>query len=110
MSSSSGRSGRGLRWPTVRRTNRIHETDLVRALDLLLRTPEPPALVHAVDRAPAPLGDVMTFSPTASVCRYRPTTAVRRAASSTTARSCVRSRDLAYPTYEDGYTEMIDRS
>ncbi|MFS0854267.1 hypothetical protein [Microbacterium sp. 179-I 3D4 NHS] len=40
-------------------TNRIHETDLVRALEALLRTAEAPALVHAVDGTPAPLGDVV---------------------------------------------------
>ncbi|MFT4280178.1 sugar nucleotide-binding protein [Microbacterium sp.] len=45
----------------VRRTNRIHEVDLVRALDLLLTLADPPALVHAVDAAPAPLGDVVRF-------------------------------------------------
>jgi len=44
-----------------RRTNRIHEDDLVRTLDVLLRVPQPPALLHAVDAAPARLGDVVTF-------------------------------------------------
>lgn len=43
----------------TRRTNRVHETDLVRLLEALLRADAPPVLVHAVDEAPAPLGDVV---------------------------------------------------
>lgn len=44
----------------ARRTNRIHQTDLVRGLETLLAHPDPPALVHAVDDAPGvPLGDVV---------------------------------------------------
>ncbi|WP_422115760.1 sugar nucleotide-binding protein [Brachybacterium sp. UNK5269] len=43
-----------------RRTNRIHEDDLVRVLQSLLLHPEPPRLLHAVDGAPARLGEVVT--------------------------------------------------
>ena len=42
-----------------RRTNRIHEVDLARALAVLLEHPDPPALLHAVDGAPARLGEVV---------------------------------------------------
>lgn len=42
-----------------RRTNRIHEADLVRALHLLLDAENPPRVLHAVDSAPATLGDVL---------------------------------------------------
>ena len=42
-----------------RRTNRIHEQDLARAVVALLEVPEPPRLLHAVDAAPAPLGEVV---------------------------------------------------
>lgn len=42
-----------------RRTNRIHEHDLVRLLEALLRAEDPPALVHGVDREPVRLGDVV---------------------------------------------------
>ncbi|WP_347753773.1 NAD(P)H-binding protein [Agrococcus sp. ProA11] len=42
----------------ARRTNRIHETDLVRALHAMLLAEAPPAVLHAVDQAPAPLGEV----------------------------------------------------
>ncbi|UXW85356.1 sugar nucleotide-binding protein [Microbacterium azadirachtae] len=44
-----------------RRTNRIHEHDLVRLLDAMLRAEDPPPLVHAVDQAPVPMGEVVTF-------------------------------------------------
>lgn len=49
----------GRRVDHSRRTNRIHESDLVRALDLLLRLPQPPDLLHAVDGRPALLGEVV---------------------------------------------------
>ncbi|GAA1735944.1 SDR family NAD(P)-dependent oxidoreductase [Brachybacterium phenoliresistens] len=42
-----------------RRTNRIHETDLVRTLALLLDLEDPPPLLHAVDDSPALLGEVL---------------------------------------------------
>ena len=42
-------------------TNRIHQDDLVRAINEVLRSPNPPALVHATDDHPAPLRDVATF-------------------------------------------------
>lgn len=45
----------------ARRTNRIHEDDLVRTLHALLTAEEPPRLLHAVDQSPAPLGEVITF-------------------------------------------------
>ena len=42
-----------------RRTNRIHEVDLARAILALLSSPAPPALLHATDGAPALLGEVV---------------------------------------------------
>lgn len=45
----------------VKRTNRIHEVDLVRTLESLLTAADPPRLVHAVDQRPALLGEVVTF-------------------------------------------------
>lgn len=44
-----------------RLTNRIHEADLVRTLWALLTASAPPAVLHAVDQAPAPLGEVLGF-------------------------------------------------
>lgn len=43
----------------ARRTNRIHEHDLVTILDRVLHEQAPPTVLHAVDRAPALLGDVV---------------------------------------------------
>jgi len=45
----------------AKRTNRIHETDLVRALEAVLLTEDPPRMLHAVDQAPASLGQVVTY-------------------------------------------------
>lgn len=95
-----------------RRTNRIHEEDLVRTLDLLLGMPEPPALVHAVDAAPAPLGEVVEYiARTLGVKAPRddpsagPTGLVHDG-------SLLRSLlgDLQYPTYVEGYAAMIAES
>ncbi|MEV4777216.1 sugar nucleotide-binding protein [Microbacterium sp. LWH12-1.2] len=44
-----------------RRTNRIHEDDLVGLLHAMLWAETPPALIHAVDTEPALLGEVVTF-------------------------------------------------
>lgn len=45
----------------AKRTNRIHETDLVRTLETMLTMDHPPDLVHAVDQQPATLGEITTF-------------------------------------------------
>ncbi|WP_244632218.1 sugar nucleotide-binding protein [Microbacterium sp. Se63.02b] len=69
----------------ARRTNRIHETDLVRVLDVLLRMDAPPRLVHAVDEDPAPLGEVVRFIAARMgwTCRPRSTPTVRPGSSTT---------------------------
>ena len=45
----------------ARRTNRIHETDLVRTLEALLGAADPPQVLHAVDQRPASLGEVVGY-------------------------------------------------
>lgn len=42
-------------------TNRIHQDDLVRGIFDVLRSPNPPSVLHATDDHPAPLRDVATF-------------------------------------------------
>ncbi|NJI58091.1 hypothetical protein HCX50_01465 [Microbacterium oxydans] len=92
-----------------RLTNRIHETDLVRTLDLLLRTDDAPRLVHAVDERPAPLSDVVRF------IAGELDVAVPPDAASDGPRGFVYDGSLLhsllgrldYPTYEEGYAEMI---
>lgn len=95
-----------------RRTNRIHETDLVRILDLLLRMPEPPRLVHAVDAAPAPLGDVVDFIAGALGAAVPPDDASAAPSGVVYDGSLLRSLlgSLEYPTYREGYAEMTGSS
>ncbi|MFJ6533011.1 sugar nucleotide-binding protein [Microbacterium sp. NPDC091662] len=93
----------------ARRTNRIHEVDLVRTLELLLRIPEPPPLVHAVDESPAPLGEVVTFIAHGLGVEVPPDVASADPGGfvydGTLLRSVLGSLD--YPTYREGYAEMI---
>ena len=93
----------------ARRTNRIHETDLVRALHLLLRMDDPPRLVHAVDEAPAPLGDVVGFIARelgVDAPPHVPSTGPRGFVyDGALLRSLLGTLD--HPTYEDGYADMI---
>jgi nucleoside-diphosphate-sugar epimerase len=92
-----------------RRTNRIHEVDLVRALDLLLRMPEPPDLVHAVDQAPAPLGEVVDYIAGQLGVEVPPDDASAEATGLVHDGSLLLSLlgTLDYPTYVEGYAEMI---
>lgn len=92
-----------------RRTNRIHDADLVRTLDLLLRMPEPPALLHAVDEAPAPLGDVVAFIAQTLGVEVPPDDASAAATGTVLDGSLLRAvlGELEYPTYEAGYAAML---
>lgn len=92
-----------------RRTNRIHETDLVRALELLVRMDAPPRLVHAVDAAPAPLGDVVGFIAGALGVDVPPDETGQTASGAVYDGSLLLSLlgGLEYPTYRDGYAAMI---
>ncbi|MFB8188578.1 hypothetical protein ACFC14_04575 [Microbacterium sp. NPDC055988] len=92
-----------------RLTNRIHETDLVRTLDLLLRTDDPPRLVHAVDERPAPLGDVVRFIAGELGVAVPPHEASDGPRGLVYDGSLLHSLlgRLDYPTYEAGYAEMI---
>ncbi|PRA79688.1 sugar nucleotide-binding protein [Microbacterium sp. MYb66] len=92
-----------------RRTNRIHEADLVRALDLLLRMDEPPRLVHAVDAAPAPLGDVVGYIARTLDVSAPPDDPSASPSGLVYDGSLLHSLlgSLDHPTYETGYAEMI---
>jgi len=93
----------------ARRTNRIHETDLVRTLDLLLRMDAPPRLVHAVDEGPAPLGEVVRFIAGELGVAVPPDVASGSPSGFVYDGALLRSvlGSLEYPTYEAGYAEMI---
>lgn len=94
----------------ARRTNRIHETDLVRTLDVLLRMETPPRLVHAVDEGPAPLGEVVRFIAARTGVDVPPDLDSDGPTGHVYDGSLLRSvlGGLEYPTYEAGYAEMID--
>lgn len=92
-----------------RRTNRIHETDVVRTILVLLEADSPPRVLHGTDERPATLGEVVTFlagrlgvpvPPRAEPGDRRGTVL-----DGTLLRSVAGS--LAYPTFEDGYGEML---
>lgn len=90
------------------RTNRIHESDLVRLLDAMLRAPEPPRLVHAVDRAPALLGDVVSHI--AARLGVDPPPRLAEAGGGTVLDGSLLAGflgELRYPTYQSGYDELI---
>lgn len=95
-----------------RRTNRIHEDDLVRALNVLLRMPEPPALVHAVDAAPGPLGEVVEHIARMLGVDAPPHDLSARPTGQVHDGAMLHSLlgRLEYPSYVEGYSEMISES
>lgn len=93
----------------ARRTNRIHETDLVHTLELMLQMPDAPRLVHAVDESPAPLGDVVGFIAHELGVDVPPDIASGHPSGFVYDGGLLRSvlGSLEYPTYREGYAEMI---
>lgn len=93
----------------ARRTNRIHETDLVRALHAMLQAEAPPAVMHAVDLTPAPLGDVAAHIAERLGVATPP--AIEPAVSSGTVLDgsllAGLLGSLTYPDYRSGYDELI---
>ncbi len=93
----------------ARRTNRIHEADLVRALETMLAADAAPRLLTAVDQAPAPLGDVVTYI--AGQLGLQPPPRVEPDAAGGTVLSGARLLEmlgtLQYPTFREGYGHMI---
>lgn len=92
-----------------RRTNRIHETDVVRTILTLLQADEVPAVLHAVDRRPATLGEVVAFLAERLGVPVPPRgePAERRGTILDGTRLTEVVDGLAYPTFEDGYGEML---
>lgn len=93
----------------TRRTNRIHEADLVALLEALLREEAPPALVHATDDAPAPLGDVVAHIAMRLGVALPPH--VDPESGGGTVLDGSRAKELLgalqYPTYREGYDELL---
>ncbi|MCH1883358.1 sugar nucleotide-binding protein [Agrococcus sp. ARC_14] len=97
----------------TRRTNRIHSTDLTRALHAMLHLEAPPRILHAVDQAPAPLGDVVTHI--AARLGIAPPPAIEPAVGGGTVLRGTPLTEtlgaLTHPTYRSGYDELLaDRS
>jgi nucleoside-diphosphate-sugar epimerase len=92
-----------------KRTNRIHETDLVRTLQKLLVAEDPPRILHAVDQAPATLGEVVTYIAAQLGLqpppKAHPDVAGGTVLSGTLLRTLLGT--LQYPTYEAGYGHII---
>lgn len=93
----------------TQRTNRIHEVDLVRALAWLLTAEAPPRVLHAVDREPAPLGEVAGFVAAQLGLPVPPETKTGEAAGAVLDGSLLHDLlgSLHYPTFREGYAGII---
>lgn len=93
----------------ARRTNRVHETDLVRAIEALLERSDAPRLLHATDASPASLGEVASFVAgelgVDAPPRIHPEEASGTLLSGERMHAFLGSLD--YPGYRDGYAEMV---
>lgn len=93
-----------------RRTNRVHETDLVRALYKLLQVSTPPTTLHAVDDEPATRGEVARHIArrlNVPVPPALPTGPSGYTISGAAFKAFL--GDLRYPDYRTGYDEIIER-
>lgn len=92
----------------AKRTNRIHETDLVRTLEAVLVAEDPPRILHAVDQAPASLGEVITYVASQlglpAPPRIQPEVAGGTVLSG--GRLLALLGTLQFPTYEAGYEHL----
>jgi len=94
----------------ARRTNRVHQTDLARALHLMLTVDTPPAILHAIDQAPGVLlGDVVEYIAAklkvAAPPRIEPAESTGRVLDGDLLSQLLGS--LSYPTYQQGYDQII---
>ena len=95
-----------------RHTNRIHEVDLARAIVALLGTPDPPALLHAVDGAPSTLGEVVKHIARRIGKPVPPRTVPDPGAGTVLDGTALRDLlgHLEVPDFRAGYDEMIGGS
>lgn len=91
-------------------TNRIHEVDLVRAIDRLLFSPNPPRLLHGVDGRAVKQGEVVDYiaarigvEPPPGTEDVEPT---GRNLDGSTLKKLLGS--LEYPDYVSGYASVFD--
>ncbi|GIG54053.1 hypothetical protein [Demequina activiva] len=93
----------------TRRTNRIHQKDLVRAMHELLRSEQPASMLHAVDQEPARLGDVTAFIAGLLGTESPPEVKDQAHGGNIFDGTAVIELlgHLDYPSYRDGYREML---
>lgn len=93
----------------TRRTNRIHEDDLVRLVHAMLCAEHPPSLVHAVDQTPVVMGDVVTFI--AELLGLEPPPRIEPGSEGGTVLDGTLMREflgpLRYPSYREGYASLL---
>lgn len=95
----------------ARRTNRIHQTDLARALQMLLTVESAPDILHAIDQTPGvPLGEVVHYIATrlgeTPPPAMKPAEPTGRVLSGERLVSLLKT--LHYPTYRHGYDQLIE--
>jgi nucleoside-diphosphate-sugar epimerase len=93
-----------------RRTNRIHEVDLARAILALLEARQPPALLHAVDTTAARLGEVVAHLAERLGEPVPPRTVPDPGAGTVLDGAALRDLlgPLEFPSFRSGYDAMID--
>lgn len=92
-----------------RMTNRIHETDLARALDVLLSSAGPPRVLHAVDEEPVRLRAVVDHIASRLGVTAPPTADDSTPGGNVFDGSALRELlgALEYPDYRVGYDELV---
>ena len=90
-------------------TNRIHQDDLVRGILDVLRSPNPPSVLHATDDHPAPLRDVATFIARTLWIDPPPFSNADAASGRRMSGALFRSvvGTLTYPDYRAGYAHLL---
>ncbi|RWZ59302.1 SDR family NAD(P)-dependent oxidoreductase [Labedella populi] len=92
-----------------RMTNRIHEADLARALEVLLTMEAPPRVLHAVDEEPAALRAVVDHIASRLGVTAPPTAESNEPSGNAFDGTALRSvlGHLEYPDYRVGYDELV---
>ncbi|WP_221933703.1 sugar nucleotide-binding protein [Aeromicrobium piscarium] len=93
----------------ARRTNRIHQDDLIATLVAMLTTSRPPRMLHAVDGHSAPLGDVVTAIADELGLAPPPRIEPEKASGKVFGGSALREflGSLRYDSYREGYRQII---
>ncbi|MCT1607313.1 SDR family oxidoreductase [Nesterenkonia massiliensis] len=92
-------------------TNRIHRDDLAAVIVQLLRQPQPIPLLHAVDKAPVPLGEVLSFIAAQLGVPSPPDSGSGsphgKRIDARMMHHLMEPQGLKYPTYREGYLQVL---